>query len=113
MKEISITEHLAREHPLVQMPPLWGVIYYEGIHGNHILFSPHEVLAFEAFTLVEEDHQQGLWLEDAGFALSSHNSYRDMVDYLARLSFGQRQRVYQLYKSWLAHMSQYLKGQAH
>lgn len=112
MSQFSVTHQWQKNLP-VELPNLWKVLYYEGIHGHHILFSPEDVQRFESSSqnqLVDVDLK---YIYDVGIELLNCLTFREMVDIIDRLDLLQRQIIYRFYKDWLFEINLRLKSEAH
>jgi len=114
MAQYSLTETWQKHLPL-EIPPLWQVIYYEGIHGHHILFSPDDLKTFESY------QQKGPGIpvrinkqvSETGFRLLKSRSFRDMVELIDGLDQTGRRQIFRLYRNWLAEIQCRIKETAH
>lgn len=114
MSHFSIIELWSKHLPL-RLSPLWQVLYYEGMHGNHILFSPADVAEFENSTLpaalaypIEKKTTAELYLR-----LIKAASYQDLTQWIDSLTKADRQLVYRLYQQWLQAVRARLIAGAH
>ena len=110
MTDFSLFEVFQSLRPIKQIPPLWNVIYYEGIYGNHILFSNDEVLEFEKKE--GPSVSESGWLENVGFEIFKLESVGEISKLLNQISKDQRMQVYCLYKQWLRSTTEFLRVHA-
>ena len=86
------------------LPPIWDVLYYEGIRGNHILFSQSDVKMFEA-SGKHQGSKETMWspatLSDVVYDLLSQGSVSDMKIFISLQPKSIRAAVYRLYSRWL------------
>lgn len=99
----------------IDLPEHWKVIYYEGIHGHHILFKKDDIKIFENTSL---DEIRGLskkeydTIEEIAMKLLCAPSYRDMVEQIDSLNLRLRYDLYRLYLKWLGSMKEKIRGAA-
>ena len=112
MSLFSVTDQW-QKHMAIEIPPLWQVIYYEGIHGHHILFSPSDLSMFENFdarTIGQVDQKQ---VSKIGYSLLKCRSFREMVVIIDKWEVGIRWQIFRLYKQWLIDIEKRIKASAH
>ncbi|MFK7826508.1 MAG: hypothetical protein AB8G05_20350 [Oligoflexales bacterium] len=103
-------EQLLTENP-GNLPPLWHVLYYEGIRGHHILFAPGDMDRF--------DRQPGLFrfsddeTRDRFTSLMTEflqqPSLSEMKLFIQSQPFQMREAIYRFYKGWLRRWGDHLK----
>jgi hypothetical protein len=95
-----------------RLPPLWQVIYNEGIRGNHILFQRQDVLFFESqpLQLAEfEDSLQTDAMQRIVVQLIACPDLSSMADIIDSLSQDIKQSVYTVYKRMISTWGSHLK----
>ena len=94
-----------------ELPPLWQVLYNEGIRGNHLLFQKADVAAFEADSTsipALESESESVALQHIMVQLLACSELSTMANLIDSLSQDIKKGVYILYRqmlqSWTAHL---------
>jgi len=112
MSLFSVTEQW-QKHMAIEIPPLWQVIYYEGIHGHHILFSPSDLSLFENFDSRKAGAIDQKEVSKIGYSLLRCRSFREMVSIIDQWEVGMRWHIFRLYQQWLKEIEKRIKASAH
>ena len=112
MSSVAFESLISESYPNIAMPPLWQVIYQEGIRRNHILFSPKDVARFEAMTAweIKDLLNENSHIEDIVLNLMEATDLSGMIDVIDRQSFEVRHQLYTLYKYGLTLASHQLRA---
>ncbi len=96
-----------------QLPPVWQIIYNEGIRSNHILFDQEDIERFESEELVyqsgELSKSDRKLLEDVIVKVAQADSLAQMRGLIAQLEFYSRAKIFNFYKHLLDIWSYWLK----
>lgn len=115
MTQFSLTEQWQKLIP-IEIPPLWQVIYYEGIHGHHILFHPDDIREFShepsSGPRIAPAQKVKKELAETGFQLLKSRSFREMTHIIDSLEKSDRGQIFRLYKSWLSEIKCRIKETA-
>jgi hypothetical protein len=112
-RKLKITTTLSGESSPWHLPPLWQIIYNEGIHANHILFDRSDLLLFE--TSLAKNHlamlspEEAKLLEETFLDLISCHSVGLMRQTISGLDSESRVKIFQLYKHLLQYWTDFLK----
>ncbi|NRA44315.1 MAG: hypothetical protein HRU09_05080 [Oligoflexales bacterium] len=112
MSLFSVTDQW-QKHMAIEIPPLWQVIYYEGIHGHHILFSPSDLTLFENPDFPSTAAIDQKQVTKIGYSLLRCRSFREMVSIIDQWELGVRWQIFRLYKQWLKDIEKRIKSSAH
>ena len=96
------------------LPPLWQVIYHEGIRANHIMFSESEINAIEnefmAGIVVELPVEQAERLEETASQVYLCSDLAAIRSLVSPLSLDQKKYLYLLYRRALGTWSAYIRN---
>jgi len=105
----SIIQEIYQSHAL---PPLWEVVYQEGIRGNHFIFGQEDLRAFEDALCGSADIGQGFGtrgIEEMVIPILKSASLQDVRKILLSMSFEQKLDLYVLYRRALEFWAFHLK----
>ncbi|MCB9228360.1 MAG: hypothetical protein H6618_01990 [Deltaproteobacteria bacterium] len=117
MAQFSLTEEWAKLL-CPDLPPLWQVLYFEAMHGNHILFYPDTPDSFSGEDL-ESDSTSGLpedvnrRLVESGAGLLGAGTLGEMWDIVRKLDRREKAYLFRLYMNWLAELQLRIRNVAH
>jgi hypothetical protein len=105
----SIISEIYQSHAL---PPLWEVVYQEGIRGNHFLFAQNDLRAFEDALCGQAIIGEGFGtrgVEELVIPILESANLQEIRKILSTLTFEQKLDLFVLYKRALEFWGFHLK----
>ena len=105
----SIISEIYQSHAL---PPLWEVVYQEGIRGNHFLFTQDDLRAFEDALCGQALIGEGFGsrgVEELVIPILESANLQEIRKILSSLTFDQKLDLFVLYKRALEFWGFHLK----
>ena len=94
----------------------WGVVYYEGVRNNHILFSDSDVRRFSKTATPSAGvpwANESDSISDVMVSLFRSSDLSSVRQLITNLNFKQRFQVFTLYRRYLDRWSAQLRGSLH
>ncbi len=117
MKKSKKYENLIQEQYASNgiFPPIWQVIFQEGMRANHILFDPKDIKIFDTESAKEiktPKKPEQTKIMDAALEILKASELNSMRSSISELNLSQRRTLYHLYRkrlsSWQSDMKSWL-----
>ena len=117
MKKSKKYENLIQEQYASNgiFPPIWQVIFQEGMRANHILFDPNDIKIFDTESAKEiktPEKPEQKKIMDAALEILKASELNSMRSSISELNLSQRRTLYHLYRkrlsSWQSDMKSWL-----
>lgn len=107
LTEAAIVDHLSPSASM--LPPLWSVIYEEAVRGNHVLFDPSDIEAFQKNPIAHYDDAEIAWVVTYIAQQTVKTSLIELQATVRELSPAKRSLVFMLYMNAIQYFTAQLK----